>query len=164
MSERGIVGCVRTLLLARPTSRPTLPEDVNGQSWAPVERNARGIPRFSEEIRFHGHPWRDGWCRRRGSNSRPSVYKTAALPLCYAGPCAAVSGRCGEGKIGATAPCRFDSADRLPGPAVAAMAARAEPTPAADLPQPIPIRRCERLFIAFPAVPADGTHWWGWVS
>lgn len=25
------------------------------------------------------------WCRRRGSNSRPSVYKTAALPLCYAG-------------------------------------------------------------------------------
>lgn len=29
---------------------------------------------------------RTGWCRRRGSNSRPSVYKTAALPLCYAGP------------------------------------------------------------------------------
>ena len=25
------------------------------------------------------------WCRRRGSNPRPSVYKTAALPLCYAG-------------------------------------------------------------------------------
>jgi hypothetical protein len=25
------------------------------------------------------------WCRRRESNSRPSVYKTAALPLCYAG-------------------------------------------------------------------------------
>jgi hypothetical protein len=25
------------------------------------------------------------WCRQRGLNSRPSVYKTAALPLCYAG-------------------------------------------------------------------------------
>src|SRR6188474_393126 len=25
------------------------------------------------------------WCRWRGSNSRPSVYKTAALPLCYTG-------------------------------------------------------------------------------
>jgi hypothetical protein len=28
---------------------------------------------------------RRGWCRRRGSNPRPSVYKTAALPLCYTG-------------------------------------------------------------------------------
>ncbi len=26
------------------------------------------------------------WCRKRGSNPRPSVYKTAALPLCYSGP------------------------------------------------------------------------------
>ena len=25
------------------------------------------------------------WCRWRESNSRPSVYKTAALPLCYTG-------------------------------------------------------------------------------
>jgi hypothetical protein len=25
------------------------------------------------------------WCRRRGLNSRPTVYKTAALPLSYAG-------------------------------------------------------------------------------
>ena len=25
------------------------------------------------------------WCRWRDSNSRPSVYKTAALPLCYTG-------------------------------------------------------------------------------
>ena len=28
---------------------------------------------------------RMSWCRRRGSNPRPSVYKTAALPLCYTG-------------------------------------------------------------------------------
>ena len=32
------------------------------------------------------HPWTGGWCRGRGSNPRPSVYKTAALPLCYTGP------------------------------------------------------------------------------
>ena len=32
------------------------------------------------------------WCRRRGLNSRPSVYKTAALPLCYAGMAKTVSG------------------------------------------------------------------------
>ena len=25
------------------------------------------------------------WCPQRGLNSRPSVYKTAALPLCYMG-------------------------------------------------------------------------------
>ena len=26
-----------------------------------------------------------GWCRQQDLNPRPSVYKTAALPLCYAG-------------------------------------------------------------------------------
>ncbi len=41
---------------------------------------------------------RERWCRRRGLNSRPSVYKTAALPLCYAGSGAAVPVRRGEGK------------------------------------------------------------------
>jgi hypothetical protein len=32
------------------------------------------------------------WCRRRGLNSRPTVYKTAALPLSYAGICCAFNG------------------------------------------------------------------------
>lgn len=31
-----------------------------------------------------GNFWKK-WCRWRDSNSRPSVYKTAALPLCYTG-------------------------------------------------------------------------------
>ena len=44
------------------------------------------------------------WCRQRDSNPRPTVYKTAALPLSYAGAAGhcyaggSVAGRCPEGR------------------------------------------------------------------
>ena len=42
--------------------------------------------RRSERLTRRLRPPLRGWCRQRGLNSRPSVYKTAALPLSYAGP------------------------------------------------------------------------------
>ena len=42
-------------------------------------RRLRSIPDIHLKIN------RNFWCRQRGLNPRPSVYKTAALPLSYAG-------------------------------------------------------------------------------
>src|ERR1044071_5255740 len=46
---------------------------------------AHFVARAKWGVGVSGVGWLGSWCRWRGSNSRPSVYKTAALPLCYTG-------------------------------------------------------------------------------
>ena len=66
-----------------------------------------------------------GWCRQRGLNPRPSVYKTAALPLSYAGSGRAIAAARPDGQGRRARPLRGQPSSR------ASTAARSSSLPTA---------------------------------
>jgi hypothetical protein len=69
------------------------------------------VTRAALYAELRGHDW----CRRRGSNSRPWLYKNPALPLCYAGV-KSTNGRDNPGQqkhsLPETTVCRSTEGDR----------------------------------------------------